>query len=102
MSTPITPEEARQHAAEGFPREVFDAFNARLKAGGGRPVTIAQAEIAADIARRLGTTTADVYARHLLDVEGAYEAAGWDVHFDKPGYNESYEAVFTFKPRSRR
>jgi hypothetical protein len=31
-----------------------------------------------------------------MDVEDVYQKAGWEVEFDKPGYNEDYEANFKF------
>ncbi len=33
-----------------------------------------------------------------LNVEELYRAQGWTVTYDKPGYNESYPATFTFAP----
>ena len=38
-----------------------------------------------------------VYRYSWLNVEDIYRAAGWLVEYDKPGYNEDYEASFTFK-----
>lgn len=35
--------------------------------------------------------------REHLDVEDVYRAAGWEVTYDKPGYNETYDATFTFR-----
>lgn len=32
-----------------------------------------------------------------LDVEPMYRARGWEVEYDRPGYNESYPAVFRFR-----
>jgi len=31
-----------------------------------------------------------------LDFEPIYEAQGWGVHYDRPGYNESYGAFWRF------
>lgn len=41
----------------------------------------------------------EVFDNHWLDVEEVYRANGWDVEYDKPAYNESYEATFTFTPK---
>ncbi len=43
-----------------------------------------------------------IYDKHWLDVESIYRAKGWTVEYDKPGFNESYDATFTFKRRNRR
>jgi hypothetical protein len=48
------------------------------------------------IASNLGITEQRVFDRHLLDVEEVFEDVGWDVDYDKPGYNESYQPTFTF------
>lgn len=38
----------------------------------------------------------DVFDNHWLDVEDIYREQGWDVIYDKPAYNESYDAYFVF------
>jgi hypothetical protein len=43
----------------------------------------------------------EIFHRGWLDVEDAYRAEGWTVVYDKPGYNESYAASFTFSARSK-
>ena len=44
-------------------------------------------------------TREEVFKRHWLDIEDTYRNAGWYVDYSKPGYNESYEAYFVFKPK---
>ncbi len=39
----------------------------------------------------------EIYDRHWLDFEDLYREAGWFVMFDKPAYNENYDAYFQFK-----
>jgi len=46
-----------------------------------------------------GLTRQGMYDKGWMDVEDAYRKAGWDVDFDKPGYNETYEANFTFSKK---
>lgn len=36
-----------------------------------------------------------------LDFEEMYRNAGWNVEYDKPGYNESYEATFKFTKKEK-
>lgn len=38
----------------------------------------------------------DVFERGYLDIEETYRKAGWSVVYDKPGYNETYDAFYTF------
>ena len=37
-----------------------------------------------------------LYEKHYLDVEDAYRKRGWIVDYDKPAYNETYDAFFEF------
>lgn len=38
----------------------------------------------------------------LMDFESAFERVGWNVAYDKPGYNEAhYDAFFTFTKNKR-
>ena len=39
---------------------------------------------------------ADVFSNHWLDVEDIYREQGWNVEYDKPTYNETYDAYFVF------
>jgi hypothetical protein len=43
--------------------------------------------------------TRKLFDEHMLDFEDIYRDAGWSVYYDKPGYNESYEASFEFKKK---
>lgn len=38
----------------------------------------------------------DVFKNNWCDLEEMYRKAGWHIVFDKPCYNESYKANFTF------
>lgn len=110
MSTgkPITPQEAKAAATDSIPSEVFDAFNELLTAQGHASViTVKQDEVVALIVQKI-TATKDWHASAVrnkifdlgwLDVEAAYGKAGWKVTYDKPAYNETYPATFTFKAK---
>lgn len=100
---PISPDDVEHVRAGSIPGEVFAAFNELIAEGwAGRTATVRQDEVS-DLAlaklkvRLPDMTKAEMFRRGWLDVEGAYRVAGWDVEYDKPGYNETYEATFTFK-----
>jgi hypothetical protein len=98
MTKPITPAEVAGRKSRDFPPEVFEQFNAQIAAKwNGRSATVKQDDIARLIAAALNTTTDQVYERHLLDIEEAYEASGWKVTYDKPAFNENYPATFRFE-----
>lgn len=40
-----------------------------------------------------------IYKKGWLNVEEAYREKGWDVTYDKSGYNETYRALFVFSKR---
>lgn len=40
----------------------------------------------------------DLFDRHQLDFEDLFRKYGWNVKYDKPGYNELYKAFFEFTP----
>lgn len=37
-----------------------------------------------------------IFDKGWLDIEEIFRSAGWDVKYDKPSYDESYEAYFKF------
>jgi hypothetical protein len=104
MPGPISPEEAvKQHV---IPEEVFEIVNRLLveRFAPGHTVHITQTEVL-DGLRGL-EKFAEINRQSMcdkgwLDFEAAYQNAGWLVSFDKPGYNESYEASWTFRKRRK-
>lgn len=93
MPGPISPNDAQQT----LPEEVYEAFNELIQTKlRGKTATVLQVDAATLIASKMDITTKEVHERGYLDVEGAYRAIGWKVEYDKPGYNESYEASFKF------
>jgi len=102
MSGPIKPSEVRQHKTDLLPEEVFIAFSDCIAiTWDGRSSVVKQRDVVGRIAAAMSITTAEVVQRHYLDVEEAYRAHGWDVEYDKPGYNETYEATFRFTTGKR-
>jgi hypothetical protein len=104
----ITPKELEVKPIT-FPDYVVNAFNkliaekyekARLS-GSKITFTIKQSEAIDEImtqARLLkwkGVTKDKIFREHYLDVEKFYEQSGWKMVFDKPGWDENYEAYWT-------
>lgn len=100
---PITPQEVVDKKLESIPDEVILAFNGLIaKKFNGSSATIKQNEAINAILtltedERIGRQ--EIFDNHWLDVEDIYRKIGWDVEFDNPGYNESYEAFFVFKKK---
>lgn len=101
MIKPITPEDAANGLGAIFPEYVITAINGLL-ARNVRRFTQNQAIsaiISAADAQGIELTREEIFKQKLLDFEPIYRGAGWKVLFDKPGYNESYEANFTFEKK---
>lgn len=98
---PITPSEVTGRKAEIMPPEVIASFNDLIAKGwNGSYSKVSQPEVVALICTKMGLETLDerrqVFDDNWLDVESIFEASGWDVEYDKPGYDESYDASFKF------
>jgi hypothetical protein len=95
----IRPSEVAKAKRNSMPAAVIESFNELIVenfCNGSATVT------QPDVVKRMiekGLTSSDIFKNGWLDVEGIFEAGGWEVNYDKPGYNESYEANFTFSAR---
>ena len=79
-----------------IPEEVYDVFNDLIaKNLYGKQATVRQSDIIGSICSKMGLCRGDINMK-WLNVESTYESKGWKVEYNKPGYNESYEATFTF------
>lgn len=96
-SVPIRPNEIAEQQAATFPVEVIEVVNELLGSHGStKRIVIIQQEIVQRLVSR-GFSQADIFKHHWLDFEPMYRSAGWKVTYDKPGYNEDYEANFVFE-----
>jgi hypothetical protein len=102
MPGPIRPSDVDGLHTASIPEAVFEVFNRLIaKAWVGQRAVVTQSEAADAIAAALEIPRAEVFERHLLDIEDAYRKAGWYVEYDKPGYNETYAAKFIFEESRR-
>lgn len=94
---PITPAEVRKTARLiQIPDGVIQVFNRLIAENfhGGR-AEVLQGEAVIQI-KALDMRLAREWDDRWLNIETVFENAGWKVEYDKPGYNESYPAKFTF------
>jgi hypothetical protein len=102
MCKPITPAEALKLKASKLPKEVFEAFNDLIaQSYDGEGATVYRKEVAELIAFKMKISTQAVYNNHYLDIEDIYAKHGWEVELDQPGFNENYNAVYTFTKRRK-
>lgn len=97
---PITPKEAATNTLNSISPLMIQAVNECI-------ITHLSNGVAAieqsTIINRFNELSAEPFVfsknRQWLDFEPLFEKAGWEVEYDKPAYNESYESKFTFKSK---
>ncbi len=110
MSKPINPEEAqkahKEHIlakAAAIPGVIIEAVNTLIVEN--TTADESRVEITTDeivnlvCAKDPSLTSKKIYDEKWLDIEPLYEQNGWIVHYDKPGYSESYGAAFVFSKK---
>lgn len=100
MVKPVAPDEIAELKKKSFPYFVIETFNeliARSYSGGS--ATVYQDDAVALIVERGQATRSEIFDKGWLNIEEIYRAEGWSVNYDKPGYNESYRAVFEFRKK---
>jgi hypothetical protein len=99
---PISPDEVISCRPDQFPAEVLESFNellvenSSIGSSGKLNAKLMQYEILVRMEAK-GLSRSDIFNKGWLNVEMAFRSAGWDVIYDKPGYNETYKPYFIFK-----
>jgi hypothetical protein len=95
---PIRPADIPATKRKVLPPAVLECWNdliARNYSGGSAEI---KGHLAAEaLMEAMGVDRATVLQEGWLDIEEIYRDAGWTVVYDKPAYNESYDAFFTFR-----
>ena len=96
---PISPSEVVEQKAEHIPDEVFAVWDRMIAANWKNHCSVVmQSDIVEALIPLTGHhTRIEVFDKGWLDIEDIYRAVGWNVTYDKPAYNESYPASFTFR-----
>ena len=100
---PITPAEVTAQKRKAIPDEVIECWNAAIAkkwTGNSSTVTITQDDIVKDIMAAMPhVKRKEVFDNGWMDIEPIYRAHGWKVNYDKPGYNEFYDAFYQFSKK---
>jgi hypothetical protein len=102
---PISPDEVLDAKKTSIPDEMFEAVNEMIvKKWNGSEATFRQEDLMSLYLQKVGENDIQksrdkVYENHWMDFEDIYRKNGWSVSYDKPAYNESYPATFTFKKK---
>lgn len=100
LNKAIGPKELVAFKATQIPDFVFDVVNELLaEKWNGSTAIIKQKDIVSRICRETGEVPSSVFDKGWLNFEDIYRAKGWRVGYDKPSYNESYDAFFKFSVR---
>ncbi len=97
----IRPEDVTGEKRELIPAIVLQSFNTLIAQNFNGDSSRFRQDDIVEILVDGGLDRAEIFAKHWLDVEDLYREVGWNVEYDKPGYNEGYSATFTFKPSRR-
>ena len=97
MSGPIKPRELL--SAKKIPEEVYEALNELIAEDfNGIEATVRQSCVIARILDKMPfATKQEIFSGRWLNIEKDYRDNGWKVVYDKPAYDETFEAFFTFK-----
>jgi hypothetical protein len=97
---PISPKEVQIEKLNNIPEKMIEVVNSLIvKKFSGYSATILEKDIVAAFSKETGITSKEIYDNHYLDFEDLFRKAGWVVEYDKPGYNETYSANYTFKKK---
>jgi hypothetical protein len=103
---PITPKEAKASKHSSIPDEIIQATNEliveHLELDGS--ATVLQKDITSRALSKFKKANSEskitsqmMFDKKWMDIEPVFRAAGWRVTYDKPGFNEEYEASFCFE-----
>ena len=99
---PITPDDVHEQKAKNLPDAVIATWNSLIAQNwNDNESQVFQKDVVSAL-EEVGFRRTEIFARCYLDVEPIYRAAGWTVHYDKPAYNETYDASFTFTKKRKK
>jgi hypothetical protein len=102
---PISPDDVIKLKGKNIPQEVIEVFNTLIaKHWNGRSAILMQEEVIKEILKSFKAadkpmTRSILFEENYLEIDDLFRKRGWKVEYDKPGYNESYEASWTFSKR---
>lgn len=111
MGRAITPEQAKLKT--NIPDFVIEAVNALLRQEYSEgSATIKQDDLIKEIIRTWpedlpvspskSSKRDMIFNKKWLEIEEEFNKAGWKVEYDKPGYNEDYDAHWNFSKKGSR
>jgi hypothetical protein len=100
MVSPYSPAQAKEERAQTTPAEVITVINELLaQRSENHRISITQEEVVETLITRFEIPRENIFLNHMLNIESAYRANGWNVEYDKPSWNESYKAYWVFSQK---
>ena len=99
---PIRPEDIASEKEMIYPDAVLEAFNELIARNFVDGMSRVLQKAVVQLMVEKGLDINDIDKNGWLNVEDIYSEYGWDVEYDKPGFNESYDASFTFTVSRKR
>jgi hypothetical protein len=100
MVSPYSPAQAKEERAQTTPAAVITVVNELLaQRSENQRITITQEEVVEALIERFIIPRENIFLNYMLNFESAYRANGWNVEYDKPGWNESYKAHWVFSQK---
>ncbi|AMO44169.1 hypothetical protein vBRpoSV10_112 [Ruegeria phage vB_RpoS-V10] len=104
MVQAISPRDVPTQKAKAMPAAVLEIWNnlIAMRYSGSGSAYVDQCDAIAALLPLTpnGNDRQYIFDNGWLDIEPIFRDAGWYVHYDKPGYNETYEPSFTFRAAS--
>lgn len=92
----IAPNEVVEARKASMPDVVLETFNAHIaQKFNDSSAVVYQDAVVKDLVKA-GLKREEIFRMGWLDIEDIYREQGWKVSYDKPGWNENYEAHFEF------
>lgn len=91
---PISPDEV----VKKVPDAVIKAFNEEIQERwDGNKAVVLQEDVVSRIQGLMEVQRGKIFDKGWLNVESIYEDEGWSVSYEKPAYDETFKAYFSFK-----
>lgn len=94
---PIRPDEVARQQQEDFPDIVFEVFNKLIARKFNKSSSKVLQEDVIRLLAKQGIDRKEILEEGWLNIDAAYEEAGWAVEYKKPSCNETGEPCFIFR-----
>lgn len=98
---PLKPQDVAKEKQASIPDEVLECFNQVILEEYYNGYASIKQEDVVNLMISKGLDRNEIFKKGWLNVEDIYRKAGWKVEYDKPAYNESYPASFSFSAKNR-